>query len=221
MAHESDDLDDLDDDFSLDSGLPAIELALEFLHGHLSGLLRFDGDVRPVKIVIDDEGRIVAPAMVAMLRSLDTTLMLPDEEDESLHLQVTLEEFEESGPHAALADRWRIYHGDPPDVRWARMTIDAARFEGLFIDGEALTRPNPLSASLPAICRALNNGHADALRAACLKVASLGIERPVVVGVDPLGVDVRGAFDVVRLPADDPLRGEADAIALVRGLAAG
>lgn len=221
MAHDPDDPDDLDDDVPFDFGNPAIEYALEFLHGHLSGLLRFDGDVRPVKIVIDDEGRIVAPAMVAMLRSLDTTLMLPNEEDESLHLQVTLEEFEESGPHAALADRWRIYHGDPPDVRWARMSIDAARFEGLFFDGEALTQANPLAAVVPAICRALNNGHAGALRAACLKAASLGIERPVVVGVDPLGIDVRGAFDVVRLPADEPLRGEADALALVRRLAAG
>jgi hypothetical protein len=217
MAHEP---DDLDDDFAFDSGLPAIELALEFLRGHLSGLLRFDGDVRPVKIVVADDGRLVAPAMVAMLRSLDTTLMLPDEGDESLHLHVTLEEFEEAGPHGALADRWRIYHGEPPDVRWARMSIDAARFEGVFIDGEALMWPNPLARALPAICRALNTGFADALRAACLKTASLAIERPVVVGVDPLGIDVRGAFDVVRLPADSLLRSQADALALVRQLAA-
>lgn len=197
-----------------------IERALAFLRGNLSGILRFDSDVRPIRIIVGDDGRLAASAMVAMIRSFDTTLCLPDEEDGSLHLQVTLEEFEENGPFAALADRWRIYHGDPPDVRWARMQIDAARFDGMFIDGETLERANPLAPLVPALCRTLNASHTDLVRCACLGAAQIAIERPVVVGVDPLGIDVRGAFDVVRIAAEAPIAVEADVLATLRDAAA-
>ncbi|MFO0827929.1 MAG: hypothetical protein U0572_07230 [Phycisphaerales bacterium] len=200
---------------------PVIEDARAFLRSHLSGLLRFDGEHRPLKVVIAPDGRLVAPVMVAMIRSLDTTLCLPDDDDESLHLQVSLEQFEERAPHAALADRWRIYHGDPPDVRWAMMKIDAGRFDGLFIDGDALTCPNSLSAIEPAICKSLNASHVDLVRAACLAHAKIGIEKPRVVGVDDMGFDVRGTFDVVRLAAPAPLRNESDALAALQRLARG
>jgi hypothetical protein len=198
---------------------PAIEDALAFLRGHLSGVLRFDGEIRPIKIVIAPDGRLVASAMVAMIRSLDTTICLPDEEDESFHAQVTLTQFEERGADAALADRWRIYHGEPPDVRWASMFIDAARFNGLFIDGEALMVPNQLASSEPSICKALNAGQVDLVREACLKHAQVGIEKPTVVGVDPLGIDVRGAFDVVRLKVEKRIEGERGALDALRQLA--
>ena len=61
--------------------------AIEFLRGHLSGLLRFDGDVRPVKIIVDREGRLFAPVMVAMIRSLDTVMCVPDDGDEAMQMR--------------------------------------------------------------------------------------------------------------------------------------
>ena len=65
---------------------PDVRAALEYLHSHLEGLIRFDETVIPIKIVIDPEGRIIAPVMVAMLTSGDTVLHMPGEEDDSLRL---------------------------------------------------------------------------------------------------------------------------------------
>jgi len=198
---------------------PAVENAIAFLRGHLSGILRFDSEHRPIKIIVAPDGHLAASVMVAMIRSVDTTLCLPDEDDESMHLHVTLEQFDENGPKAAFADRWRIYHGDPPDVRWATISIDAARFNGLFIDGEALMRPNALAASEAAICKALNAAHTDLVRTACLTSAEVGMEKPIVVGVDGSGIDVRGAIDIVRLNAPIELHNEADALRALKKVA--
>ena len=118
-----------------------------------------------------------------------------------MEVQVTLEAFDEHGPQGALADRWRIYHGDPEDVRWALMDIDAARFEGEVIDGEALIHSNPLATDEPRLCREMNREHCDDLRNLCLHYAEIGVKQPVMVGIDQFGIDVRGTFDVIRVPA--------------------
>src|SRR4051794_25044944 len=111
----------------------SIENAYAFLRRHTRGELRFDEHLRPLKFVIVPDGRLVAPAMVAMLQSVDTVLFVPACAENAMEIQVTLEPFEERGPDAASADRWRIYHGEPDDVRWAYLSIDAARFEDLVI----------------------------------------------------------------------------------------
>ena len=116
-----------------------------------------------------------------------------------MHLMVTLESFEEKGPDGALADRWRIYHGEPEDVRWAIMHIDAARLNGVFYDGDALLVPNILGRCEAAICRWANESMVDGLRRACMAQKKIELNDPRLVGVDPLGFDVRGRFDVVRL----------------------
>ena len=177
--------------------------AQQYLRTHLGGILGFDGEYVPIKLVVAPDGALVAPVMVAMLRSFDVTLFLPDEGDDSMHMQVTLEEFGEKGerdgvPNGALCDRWRIYHGEPEDVRWARVSIDAARFQGRMFDGLALMVPNPLAGIEPGVCRRVNAEFREALRAAAAANAGLEIEDPRLVGVDPLGFDVRGRFDVVR-----------------------
>jgi hypothetical protein len=134
-------------------------------------------------------------------------------------LQITLEEIQDRGEHAALCDRWRIYHGEPEDVRWARISIDAARFRGYMFDGQVLMEPNALAPVEAKICREFNTSMSDLLKAAAAAVAGLEIESPRLVGVDPLGFDVRGRFDVVRLPADPPIADEEDAIAALEELA--
>ncbi len=199
----------------------AIEESVAFMRAHLAGLLRFEGEVRPVKIVVAPDGALVMPAMVAMLRSVDTTLYLPDEGDASMHMHVTLEEIEDRGEHAALCDRWRIYHGDPPDVRWAMVRIDAVRFDGLFIDGEAMHRPNPLAKLEAGLCKRLNAERTDDIRTACRLRNEIVLERPIVVGVDPFGFDVRGTFDVVRLESPIVLASERDVMQAIAELVAG
>ncbi|MCH2161571.1 MAG: DUF2470 domain-containing protein [Phycisphaerales bacterium] len=179
--------------------------ALSFLRGHLAGLLRFDEEFIPIKIVVGPCGRIVAPVMVAMLQSVDCVLFLPEEpseeDDAAIQLQVELQQFSEDAPEGALADRWRIYHGDPPDVNWATLEVDAARYGELFLMGEAIQVPNPLHGDEPAICREINADHEAALRAAVIGEAKIELDTPRLVGVDPLGFDVRGLYEVIRIPS--------------------
>ncbi|MAB71085.1 MAG: hypothetical protein CMJ54_01095 [Planctomycetaceae bacterium] len=138
-----------------------------------------------------------------MLRSTDCALHLPEEPDDRdndvIQLMVTLDRFEESGTDGELADRWRIYHGDPPDVRWATMAIDFCKFRDLAIDGEAMMQPNPLAEDEPSICRRFNESAGDDLRRLVLRSAQVELEDPKIVGVDSLGFDVRGRFEIARI----------------------
>ena len=193
--------------------------ARAFLRANLAGAIGFDGEVRPIKLVVAPDGALVAPVMVAMLRAFDVVVFLPEEGDEAMQLQVTLEEIQDKGEHAALCDRWRIYHGEPEDVRWARISIDAAKFDGRMFDGLALMQPNALAEAEPRICRKVNAEMRELLRKACLAVAEVEIEDPRLVGVDPLGFDVRGRFEVVRLDAIPEIADESDAYAALEDLA--
>lgn len=181
--------------------------ALAFLRGNLSGLLRFDTEYMPIRIVVAPDGRLVASVMESMLRSTDCALHLPEEpedrEDDVIQLMVTLDRFEESGSDGVLADRWRIYHGDPPDVRWATMTVDFCKFRDLAIDGEVMMPANPLADDEPAICRRFNDLDGDALRRLVLADAGVELEDPKIVGVDALGFDVRGRFEIARIEFAD------------------
>ena len=60
----------------------------------------------------------------------------------------------------------------------------------------------------------------EALKSAVAAVVGLEVEDPRLVGVDPLGFDVRGRFDVVRLPADPLISGGDDAVDALEELAA-
>ena len=207
---------------TMDTGITQqIREPMAYLRGHLAGLIRFDENVMPIKFVIGPEGRMVAPVMVAMLTAGDTVLHLPDEEDDSMHVMVTLESFEEKGPDGALADRWRIYHGEPEDVRWAIMHIDAARLEGVFYDGDALLVPNVLNRCEASVCRWANDSMVDGLKKACMEQRKIELNDPKLVGVDPLGFDVRGRFDVVRLDAPELIHGEEEARAMLEAVISG
>ncbi len=181
--------------------------AVAFLRGNLSGLLRFDTEYMPLRIVVAPDGRLVASVMESMLRSTDCALHLPEEPDDRdrdvIQLMVTLDRFEESGPEGILADRWRIYHGDPPDVRWATMSIDFCKFRDLAIDGEAMMPANPIADAEPSICRRFNESSGTGLRRLVLQRAEVELEDPKIVGVDSLGFDVRGRFEVARIDFDD------------------
>ncbi|MHC4809916.1 MAG: hypothetical protein ACYTEV_06065 [Planctomycetota bacterium] len=196
---------------------PTVDAAHAFLRGHSTAEIRFDEHLRPLHYVVAPDGLLVAPVMVAMLQSMDTVLFVPECSEDAMELSVTLLPLEEHGPEGGLCDRWRIFHGDPPDVRWARMSIDAARYAGMVIDGEALMRPNPLAAEEAAICREVNTGRLEDLRRAAERVSGVDVPEPRLVGVDPGGLDVRARFGVIRVPlAVDAEGGEAGDAAAVR-----
>ena len=198
-----------------------IDEAHAFLRAHATGDLRFEENLRPIKYVIHPDGRLIAPVMVAMLRAFDHVLFVPEYAEGAMELQLTLEQFDERGPEGAAADRWRIYHGEPDDVRWAFMVIDAARYGEMVIDGQALMRPNPLAKVEGQICRTINQNHLDDLRQLCARFGSMEVEQPVMVGIDPLGIDVRARFDMVRVPSIRPMTSAEDALRVLQNMASG
>lgn len=191
------------------------------LRAWTSAIIRFDEHVRPLRYVIAPDGRLVAPAMVAMLSTLDTALHIPDEDPDGLQLLVELHEFDADGPEGALADRWRIYHGLPDDVRWAVMDIDLARFHGGTIDGEAMVIANPLAQVEPRMCALINANHIAALQKALESQLTIKARNPLVVGVHPDGLDVRCDHDVVQLPMTVPVEQDraTDAVLAAIGVA--
>ena len=199
-----------------------IAAAIAFMRGHLRGLIRFDTEYLPIRVVFAPDGRIVAPVMESMLLSTDCALYLPeepeDQEERIVQLMVTLERFEESGPLGPLADRWRIYHGEPDDVRWATFTPDFCKFAGYAFDGEAVTRPNPLASGEASICRAVNEDRVEDLGRLVVRRNEVELEDPRMVGIDPLGMDVRGRFEIARIDFHSPVEDVTAATDLVEGL---
>lgn len=159
--------------------------------------------------------------MVAALHTSDTVLMIPDEHAPVLELLLSLTPFEEDGPDGRWADRWRIYHGDEEDINWAFLDIDMGRMSSIVIDGDALTRANPLVEEEPVLCRAINELGPTVLKRMCRSRIDLEVESPLVVGVDPTGLDVRARFDVLRIPFPMAMDLPDDIIAAVRGWGAG
>jgi len=174
--------------------------ARSFLAAHKAGTLEFDDNLVPWKFVVDPaDGRLCGPVMVAAILASQHVLHLPEESDDPAVMRVLLspEQLDDDPP---IADRWRAYHGEPEDVRWAAFWIDFAKREGVVVDGDALMSEHPFADAVPAIVKELN---ADPVRLAelCRAVGGMReIEAPVAVGVDPLGIDVRARFDTVRLP---------------------
>ncbi len=195
-----------------------VENAYRHLRGHSCADIRFEEHFRPLSYVFHEDGRLVAPVMVAMLQAVETVIFVPEAAENSLEVLVTLDEIDEHGPEGAITDRWRIYHGDPPDVRWAQMNIDAGKLEGSVIDGEALTRANPLANEESRICKHMNQDHSSDLRILALHFAHIEIEKPVMLGIDPLGIDIRGRFDVVRINTTEAMQNVETARVVLKGM---
>lgn len=190
----------------------SLDAALRMIREGYRGTLQFDEHFIPIKYVIDPErGRLALPVMVAMLRAAETILFIPEEAEDSLQTLVTLEAMDE---HDALADRWRTYHGEPDDVRWASVWLDMAKLQGVVIDGDSLMRPNPLVACEARLCKFINE-QVDALRRLARSRGGMEIESPLCVGVDGEGFDVRARFDIVRIRFDEPTDDERDARARI------
>jgi hypothetical protein len=195
-----------------------IERAVRTLRRHHAGELQFDEHLRPVRIVVGPDGRIVGPVMVAMIEAADTVLYLPHAEESALQLHVAIEPLSDRGPDGARTDRWRIYHGEPEDVNWAFYAIAAARFEGAVIDGQAFDVPNPMVVVEPRVCRSVNADRRAALAALVRRETTLRIEHPTLVGVDPWGLDVRGPFDVIRVEFKCKVESAQEIEAIVKAL---
>lgn len=162
------------------------------------------GDVRePVRFVIDGvHGSLVLSVPRHTMESRDWMLMLPEESPEALQLLLEPSVLNETR-HGHAIDRFLATHGRALHPCWASGTLLGARLERAVIDAEDLDLRNPLHADEPRLCRTLNADRA-ALATVCRRVCGRGIEQPLAVGVDPLGIDVRTTFGIVRVEFPSP-----------------
>jgi len=157
------------------------------------GLLRAGERVEHVRFVVDPvTGGIVLPAHPAALEEESITLHVPDECDAGVGLLMEFVPIEDPGLDA-LCDRWRIYHMKPDEACWLRCRVETVRLMDDVMVGDDLGLPNPLAAAEPALCRRAN------ARPVADPKSLKDPKTPVVVGVDPEGMDVRVASDIVRV----------------------
>ena len=181
----------------------AAEGAWRFLRSNTTASLSFGENNFDISYIIIHDGRLVISAMVAMLQPCDIVMYVPGYEEGCMEMHVSLIQFLDTGKNGVLADRWQVYHGEPPDTQWAFVDIDAARYHDMFIDGETLSRKNQLAAKERSICKTLNE-QTDLVRRACVAKTNVDVTNPFVVGVDPLGIDIRAPFGIIRIQADQP-----------------
>jgi hypothetical protein len=175
-----------------------VDEAWKFLRGNTTGAIRFGDHVQKVAYVICPDSTMVISAMVAMLQPQDMVMYIPDYAEDCMEMHVTLEQFVEEGEDGQYADRWQVYHGEPPDVQWAKVSIDAVRFHEMFVEGESLMHENVLANHESSLCKQVNE-NTQSLIDACKRHAHVEVESPMMVGVDPLGIDVRARFGIVRV----------------------
>jgi hypothetical protein len=192
----------------------ASDAAWKFLRSNTTATLKFGEHSQHVSYVICPTGELVIPAMVAMLQPCDTIMFVPEYCDNCMEMHVSLRQFNEEGEEGLMADRWNVYHGESPDVQWAIVDIDAARFHEMFIDGEALCRESLLADIEHSLCKEINTNLRDNIRRVCLERTNVDVTDPVVVGIDSIGVDVRAPFGIVHIPSIEPITSQDDVLDL-------
>ncbi len=182
---------------------------------------RADGTPFECRYIVDgDSGELVIGLDRPALDADELTLCLPDD---TFDAEATLLVH----AHDAREDRWTdrhlAYHPDARPPALARAAVDSAKLrDGDIVEGSMLGLTNPLLDAEPALCKSLNADR-DALRKLCGLMTGTEPERPVAVGVDRYGIDVRGRFGVIRLdlpaPCGDPAEAEKVVAALIGGAA--
>ena len=191
------------------------DVAWAFLRCNSTASLRFGEHLHNIVFAIGHQGEIVISAMYAMLQPCDTILYVPDYSEDCMEMHVSIRQFSEHGEEGHLADRWQVYHGTPPDVQWAILEVDAARFHEMFIDGEGLQRENPFASEEPALCKQLNTSHQAQVVKACSTNTHVDVKNPLVVGIDPLGIDVRASHGIIRIQFETELHNTSDVLELI------
>ena len=198
-----------------------VDQARTLLRAHTTATLLCDGTPTPVAYIIDPEsGALVLCAEHSMFDADDCVLAVPEDRfDCPMRVNLSLTEM----PESISTDRYLAYHARQDRPIWTRGEISFAKVHsGGVADGEELMTPNPLVAAIPQLCKRLNADD-KALREICRLLAGVGIDRPVAVGVDEQGCDVRAEFGVVRVnwpgPVDDAEMCERVIASLIGGVA--
>lgn len=179
----------------------------QVLRACTTGLLLADGGATPVRYVIDPAtGEPVISLGPENVEGAEWVLCIPEESDTSLRIAATPLVLDPAKDPSC--DRWIGYHGTP-DQFFYRLFTSWARLGVEVFDGPQARAPNTLGRTEVALVRTIN----------ARGLAHLGF--PVgarAVGVDDLGVDVRTARGVERLPFETPATSAEEATSRVEEL---
>ncbi|MCK6476530.1 MAG: DUF2470 domain-containing protein [Phycisphaerales bacterium] len=135
-------------------------------------------------------------------------LCIPDDGDGSLQMLCSAADID---PHThEAADRHLIYHGPARQRRWVLLRVESARVNNKVFDPALVIAPNPLRRAEPALCKRAN-ARKDHLAALSRARGGPSEDRPVMVGIDPAGMDVRTRFGILRIDFDRHATNQADA----------
>ncbi len=175
------------------------------IRAHTTATMLAGERATPLRFIVDGAtGTLVAPIERELLELDDYLLMLPDESFDALQLHVEPVVFDQR--HDEASDRHMAYHGLSDPSAWVRFKIFSAKgnhptMGPLVVDGAELVLTNPLRSVEARACKLLNSDPL-ALAALCRRACGITIERPLAVGVDPDGLDVRAKFGIVRVELD-------------------
>lgn len=179
-------------------------LGLRTLRRYSEGVLAFGERRSRVRFVLDrSTGQVVMPLEPVALSAKEHVLFLPDETGCVLQVLLLVDELRNPSAHEA-PDRWTAYHaaavGAPSAAGvWTMATVEAGKTETVVFPGEELHAANPLRGCEHGLIRHLNGQRRAAVGAACKRRLGVDVLEPMVVGLDPLGIDVRARFGVLRL----------------------
>lgn len=170
-----------------------------------SALLLVAERLDPIRFILDPaSGRPVFPAHADAFSGDPLTLHVPDDTDlDALHLLGTPAEIDPRTTEAG--DRWHAYHLKPPFPRMLALELDSIKTRELLIDAADASFVNPLRWSEPSLCRL---GNADPVRLArlCERCTGTLPASPLMVGMDPWGLDLRARLGVIRVEFEEPAR---------------
>ena len=197
----------------------AIQRATRLLKGHTQGTLLADSaPYDSVRYIVDPRtGSLVLTVEEATLDSEDVVLVIPEDRfDAPMRVSLDLSTAIDEEP----CDRFLAYHLHQPCSIWARGKINFAKLEsGEVVGTDELETPNPLIDALAGLCKKLNSDR-KALGEVCKLLTKAKVDEPLAVGIDPIGMDVRTKFGVLRVefpsPVEDATQAE-DVIAALYG----
>lgn len=181
---------------------PASTSVVSILRAHRSGVLLTPEGPRSCPTAIDPVGgALIAPLADHEAELESATLFIPEESNDALQVLILPAHSAQAGD--TDSDRYRAAHGAPDPIRLFRLKIDGARLGSRVVDGPDIDLKDPFATESASLRRAMNADRPALGKAVSYLGLSLGLrqgETPVVVAVDPEGVDLRGPLGLARFP---------------------
>lgn len=174
---------------------------LRRLRAYSEGVLILpDEEVRSIRYVVCRRtGMPMASVPAIVLEAAHATLCIPDDGfDHAERLQLVGQAVEVDALRDEGADRLLAYFGKPAHTHIARLEASSLQRLDQVIGAELVALESPLRSAEASLCKLANAQPARVARAVERATGTLP-ETPLVVGVDPWGLDVRARFGVLRV----------------------